>query len=392
MNRLNKKDFIILFVMLATSGALAANGAFFGDPPDNHHPWAVHDQNRPLPRVVTPAANIGQSPSDAIVLFDGTVASFRKNWRHNRPAEKREQNWIVIEGALQSMGGAGNLSSLAELGDCQLHIEWRAPTEIVGHGQWRGNSGVFFMGGMVEVQILDNYENPTYADGNAGAIYGLMPPAVNALRPSGEWQSYDIIFRRPIARDGVILDLGSLTVLVNGVVVQDNTPLEGGSGHKKRKPLDRIFPELSNLMLQDHGNPVRFRNIWYRPLRPRALDGGSDGRLSEESTLAKRSEIAAELRQHARTLKGQQKALRLLESLKYKENTDAREEADNLTELYVAKLKKIAPLELEVEKNQVLSLDEALQYMHRHKLIPNDYPIRPFISDLAIQQGWKTDK
>lgn len=391
MNRLNK-TFIIFFVMLATSGALAANGAFFGDPPDNHHPWAVHDQNRPMPPVVTPAANISQPPSDAIVLFDGTEASFYENWQHNRPADEREQDWIVVEGALQSMRGAGKLSSIAELGDCQLHIEWRAPTEIVGKGQGRGNSGVFLLGGMIEVQVLDNYKNPTYADGTAGAVYGLMPPAVNALRPSSEWQSYDIIFRRPIARDGVILDLGSLTVLQNGVVVQDNTPLEGGSGHKKRQPLDRIFPELGALMLQDHGNPVRFRNIWYRPLRPRALDGGSDGRLSEESTLNKRSEIAAELRQHARTLGGQPKALRLLESLKYKEDADARAEADSLIELYVAKLKKIAPLEMEVEKNQVLSLDEALQYMHRYKLIPNDYPVRSFINDLAIQQGWKTDK
>jgi hypothetical protein len=145
-------------------------------------------------------------------------------------------------------------------------------------------------------------------------------------------------------------------------------------------------------MLQDHGNPVRFRNIWYRPLRPRALDGGTDGRLSEEATLTKRNEIAEELRQHARSLEGQPKALRLLESLKYEENSDARAEADNLIELYVAKLKKIARLEMEVEKKQVLSLDEALQYMHRHKLIPNDYPVRPFVNDLAIQQGWKADK
>ena len=164
----------------------------------------MHDHNRPLPPVVTPAANIAQPPSDAIVLFDGTEASFHENWRHNRPADEREQNWIVVEGALQSMRGAGKLSSLAELGDFQLHIEWRAPSEIVGQGQGRGNSGVFFMGGMVEVQVLDNYKNPTYADGSAGAVYGLMPPEVNALRPSGEWQSYDIIFRRPIARDGVI--------------------------------------------------------------------------------------------------------------------------------------------------------------------------------------------
>ena len=391
MSRLNK-TFLILTVMLATLRILAANGAFFGDPPDEHHPWAVHDHNRPLPPIVTPAANIAQPPSDAIILFDGTEASFYENWRHNRPADEREQNWIVVEGALQSMRGAGKLSSLAELGDFQLHIEWRAPSEILGQGQGRGNSGVFFMGGMVEVQVLDNYKNPTYADGSAGAVYGIMPPAVNALRPSGEWQSYDIIFRRPIARDGVILDYGSLTVLLNGVVVQDNTPLEGGSGHKKRKPLDRIFPELGALMLQDHGNPVRFRNIWYRPLRPRAIDGGTDGRLSVKSTLSKRSEIAEELRQHARTLEGQQKALRLLESLKYEDNTGARAEADKLIALYVAKLKKIEPHAMEVEKNQVLSLDEALQYMHRHKLIPNDYPMRSFVNDLAIQQGWKADK
>jgi hypothetical protein len=391
MNRFNK-TFLILTVTLATKIALVAKSAFFGDPPDNHHPWAVHDHNRPLPPVVTPAANIAQPPSDAIVLFDGTEASFHENWRHNRPADEREQDWIVVEGALQSMRGAGKLSSIAELGDLQLHIEWRAPTEIVGKGQGRGNSGVFFMGGMVEVQVLDNYKNSTYADGTAGAVYGIMPPAVNALRPSGEWQSYDIIFRRQIAREGVILDHGSLTVLLNGVVVQDDTPLEGGSGHKKRKPLDRIFPKLGTIMLQDHGNPVRFRNIWYRPLRPRALDGGSDGRLSEKSTLAKRSEISAELRQHARSLEGHQKALRLLESLKYEENTDARTEADNLIALYVAKLKKIELHEMEVEKNQVLSLDEALQYMHRYRLIPNDYPMRSFVSDLAIQQGWKADK
>ena len=391
MNRLYKV-LLILTVAIATPVGLAAKSAFFGDPPDNHHPWAVHDHNRPLPPVVTPAANIAQPPSDAIVLFDGTEVSFHENWRHNRPADEREQNWIVIEGALQSMRGAGKLSSIAELGDFQLHIEWRAPTEIVGQGQGRGNSGVFFMGGMVEVQVLDSYKNPTYADGTAGAVYGIMPPAVNALRPSGEWQSYDIIFRRPIARDGVILDHGSLTVLLNGVVVQDNTPLEGGSGHKKRKPLDRIFPELGALMLQDHGNPVRFRNIWYRPLRPRAIDGGTDGQLTEESTFTKRSEIAEELREHAQSLEGQQKALRLLESLKYEENTDARAEADKLITLYVAKLKKIAPVEMEAEKNQVLSLDEALQYMQRYKLIPNDYPISSFVNDLAIQQGWKANK
>ena len=157
-----------------------------------------------------------------------------------------------IQGCLERPGAGLSSASLAELGDFQLHIEWRAPNRdtrtLLGQGQGRGNRGVFFMDGMVEVHEIvgkgqgrgnsgvffmggiDNYKNPTYADGSAGAVYGLMPPAVNALRPSGEWQSYDIIFRRPIARDGVILDYGSLTVLLNGVVVQDNTPLEGGVG------------------------------------------------------------------------------------------------------------------------------------------------------------------
>ena len=111
MNRLYK-ELLILTVAIATPVGLAAKSAFFGDPPDNHHPWAVHDHNRPLPPVVTPAANIAQPPSDAIVLFDGTEVSFHENWRHNRPADEREQNWIVIEGALQSMRGAGKLCLL----------------------------------------------------------------------------------------------------------------------------------------------------------------------------------------------------------------------------------------------------------------------------------------
>ena len=120
--------------------------------------------------------------------------------------------------------------------------------------------------GKTEVQVLDNYNNPTYPDGFAGSIYGVMPPMANPLRSPGQWQSYDIIFRRPILKNGKVLDEGSMTVLVNGVVVQDSTPLEGGGGHRARsKP--RAFPEKGPLSLQDHGNPVRFRNIWYRELR-----------------------------------------------------------------------------------------------------------------------------
>ena len=129
----------------------------------------------------------------------------------------------------------------------------------------------FFPGG-IEIQVLDNYNNPTYPDGFAGAVYGVMPPAANALRAPGQWQSYDIIYRRPIVRDGVVLDQGSMTVLVNGVVVQDSTPLDVGGGHKERKALNHAYPDAGPLLLQDHGNPVHFRNIWCRPLRPRPVE------------------------------------------------------------------------------------------------------------------------
>jgi hypothetical protein len=167
----------------------AEEKAFLGEPPDTYHPWAVHDRNRPQPPVVEPGNKLGDAPSDAVVLFDGSEASFA-NWRHVKADDDREVDWQVIDGALQPQKGAGYLETVEAFGDCQLHLEWTAPTDIQGDGQKRGNSGVFLMG-MVEVQILDNYENPSYADGMAGAVYAVMPPAANALRAPGEWQSYD---------------------------------------------------------------------------------------------------------------------------------------------------------------------------------------------------------
>jgi hypothetical protein len=166
------------------------------------------------------------------------------NWEHQWPKKRRKGDWQVKEGALLCVPGSGYLMTKEEFGDCQLHIEWAAPTPVQGEGQGRGNSGIFLMG-MIEVQVLDNYQNPTYADGTAGAVYGLMPPAVNALRPAGEWQSYDIIFRRPIVRDGKVLDPGALTVLCNGVVIQDSTEIEGGGGWRKRKRVNGSFRKAS---------------------------------------------------------------------------------------------------------------------------------------------------
>ncbi|MGB0414565.1 MAG: 3-keto-disaccharide hydrolase [Coraliomargarita sp.] len=367
------------FILLV--GEACCVGAFEGDPPDDRHPWAVHDGNRPQPPVVAPGKNFGDAPSDAVVLFDGSAESFA-NWQHEKPEDARKGSWRLKDGALECVAGAGYLVTKEEFGDCQLHIEWAAPAEVKGQGQGRGNSGVFFLNGMVEVQVLDNYQNPSYADGMAGSVYGVMPPAANALRAPGEWQSYDIIFRRPIVRDGKVLDPGSLTVLCNGVVVQDSTPINGGGGHKARKPLDRVFPEQGKLKLQDHGNPVRFRNIWYRSLRPRALDGGTDGRISPAASLAKRAEIAKDIREDASSLKGIHKALRLYESLVYAPNKAALQEADQLTKAYLENGK------LNGQKGMYLKLRTAFRYMQKFKILPQDHFALPKVQAVVADQGW----
>lgn len=384
-NRL--QNYLFVLALIAGLTHLQAE-RFFGDPPDAHHPWAVHDSNRPQPPIVEPGETYGDPPSDAVVLFDGTEASI-ENWEHLRPDDKRKQDWLFEDGAMQAVRGSGYIASKQAFGDCQLHLEWAAPAEANGNGQGRGNSGVFLMDGMVEVQILDNYRNPTYPDGSAGSVYGVMPPAVNALRPPGEWQSYDIIFRRPIVRDGEVLDGGRLTVLVNGVVVQDNTPLEGGGGYKKRQALDRVFPEKGRLHLQDHGDPVRFRNIWYRPLRRRALDGGTDGRLTVEATIAKRSEIAESIRSDAESMKGIDKALRLFESIVYHEDVQARAEAEQLVQAYLDQFAAADSDAVESYRGKMRELDRALQFLNKHDFIEEDYEALAVVDQICKEQGWK---
>ena len=375
--------YLALFVFISVQ---VCAGVFSGDPPDKNHPWAVHDENRPQPPVVQAGEKPGDPPSDAVVLFDGNEASMA-NWEHLISDERREANWSVINDTLVCVPGAGDLKSIQEFGDCQLHLEWSAPEPTSGFGQGRGNSGVFLMG-MVEVQILDNYQNPTYPDGTAGAIYGVMPPSVNALRPPGEWQSYDIIFRRPIIREGAVIDPGSITVLCNGVVIQDIQSLEGGSGHMKRKPTNRFFPEKGSLRLQDHGNPVRFRNIWYRNLRPRAIDGGLDGSLDVEVTSIKRTSIAQEIRVDATSKMGIDRALRLYESLIYMPDGDALAEANQITAIYLEKLEKSAGASLAVEKNMILRLHQAFTYLDTFDLLYPEHFALPILDNLIKKQGW----
>lgn len=382
-----KGDIPLLILLIASAQSpVLAERAFFGDPPDEHNPWAVHDRNRPSPPVVQPGSHRGEAPSDAIILFDGTQESF-ENWRHEKPADERTADWLLKDNALIPKKGAGYLQTIAEFGDCQLHLEWAVPEDISGKSQGRGNSGVFLMG-MVEVQILDNYQNPTYADGSAGAIYGLMPPAVNALKRAGEWQSYDIIFRRPIVRDGTTLDPGSFTVLVNGVVVQDGTPIYGGGTYRERMPLDRDFPELGPLKLQDHGDPVRFRNIWIRPLRPRELDGGTDGRLSRENTQKQRQKLAAEILNRASDSVALPRAMLLLESLIYQFDASVLDQAESLISLYLGDWRTMSAAEQQAQERDIKELHRALRFLETHGVVPPEYPLGRAVEAIARENDW----
>ncbi|MEM9236335.1 MAG: DUF1080 domain-containing protein [Verrucomicrobiota bacterium] len=229
----------------------------------------VHEADvtkQPLPPVVTPGDKPGEPPSDAVVLFDGTEKSFRENWIG---LDGEPSRWNFVDGAMESVQKAGYIRTKREFGSCQLHIEWASPSEVKGEGQGRGNSGVFLMG-KYEVQVLDSFENQTYADGQAGALYGRQKPLVNAARKPGEWQSYDIIFHRPrFDKDGKVTKRATFTVFHNGVLIQDHTVLSGGTGWNGPHAATeyKAHGDKGPLSLQDHGNPVRFRNVWVRELK-----------------------------------------------------------------------------------------------------------------------------
>lgn len=226
--------------------------------------WHVHDGDRPLPRVVTPGtcsteATPGKAPSDAVVLFDGSNLD---HWKHEngKPAA-----WKLAEGAMTIAPGSGALVSKDEFGDCQLHIEWSSPIPPKGGDQGRGNSGVMLFA-KYEIQVLDSYQSITYADGSAGAIYGQYPPLVNASRKPGEWQSYDIFFTAPRFKpDGSVETPAYATVIHNGVLIHNHTALLGPMVYRALAHYSPHGPK-GPILLQDHGNPVRYRNIWVRPL------------------------------------------------------------------------------------------------------------------------------
>jgi hypothetical protein len=204
----------------------------------------------PEPAVITPGEN-NSAPSDAIVLFDGT----------NLDAFENGEAWELKDGYAIVKGKS--IQTKQSFGDCQLHVEFASPAEVKGEGQGRGNSGVYLMG-KYEIQVLDSFENKTYFDGQCGSIYKQQPPNVNACRGPGEWQSYDIIFTAPrFNDDGSLSSPAFLTVLHNGVLIHNHFELAGGTYWDQKASYTK-HPEKLPISFQNHGNPVRYRNIWLR--------------------------------------------------------------------------------------------------------------------------------
>ena len=317
-----------LLLPLAAFAVFAALAEPSGDRPDDTHAWAVHDVNRPDPvKIDAPA---GKPPGDAVVLFDGTMESVVRNWT---AGGGKPTKWTVKEGEFICTPGSGSVATKEAFADCQLHIEWKTPVDDL-YG-W-GNSGVVLMG-KYEIQILDSsavrpsrspWKPANYADGQAGAVYGENPPLVQPCRKPGEWQSYDIVFHPPAWEGKRLVDPGSVTIFFNGVLVQDSFPLQGHTSWCRRcaHPKETKGP----ILLQDHGHPVPFRNIWIRRIPPRCADTVNGGPWVKHGDVAAlRRKLARESLAFANgTQDPAERFIRLWESFCYEPDDALRKRLD----------------------------------------------------------------
>src|SRR6185503_17084864 len=253
----------VLIVSSLCSFSARAAECYTDSPMQPNGKWHVHDPNRPKPPIITPGERFSQlanPPSDAVALFDGKDFS---KWR----GEKGDVKWKLQDDYMETTS-TGKIRTKDEFGDFQMHLEFATPSKVEGNGQGRGNNGVNIYG-LYEIQVLDSYKNETYADGQAGAIYGQTPPLVNASKPPGAWQTYDIVFHRPVfGADGSVVEPARVTVFHNGILVHDNDTITGWTVHHAVATY-RSHPDRLPLLLQDHAHPVRYRNIWVRELAPK---------------------------------------------------------------------------------------------------------------------------
>ena len=334
---------VVLSVGIGSVGF--ALGAPNGDRPDDRHAWAVHDENRPNPIEIL--AEEESPPSDAIVLFDGTEESVKRHWCD---IKGNPTKWVVRDGAFYCVPSSGMAYVRDEIGDCQIHVEFRIPDPP---GEGLGNSGVY-VHGLYEIQVLHSYYNTdsyhpmppwkhaNYADGQLGAIYGQNPPIVNPARNVGKWQSFDIVFHAAVWEDGHLVRSATLTVFLNGVLIQDEWRLEGPTGYVRRPQHDGKRELATNriLALQDHGHPVAFRNIWARGIpfrRANMIHGGEFFDAAEAERV--RVRLAGETLKNARASTNMANRLVWLwESYMYHEDVAVKMEIDDVTARYIAQI------------------------------------------------------
>jgi hypothetical protein len=252
---------LALFALAGLAASLHAQQGYKDTPILPGQPWHVHDPDRPHPQAVTPGAEPGAPPSDAMILFDGKDLSKWESFDHGKAVGPK---WKLENGYFEVAPGTGDLTSRDRFGDFQLHIEWSEPTTVKGSSQNRGNSGIYLQG-LYEMQVLDSYQQSTYADGQAAAIYGQWPPLVNPIRPPGQWNTYDIVFEAPKFEGEKLTKPAYVTNFFNGIVVHNRKELNGSTEHRA---LGTYKPHGDGpLVLQDHGHPVRYRNIWIRAVK-----------------------------------------------------------------------------------------------------------------------------